>query len=158
MSDFELALLFSEFLNTANFVFSNFMTMVFAMLTASYFLAHRMGRWVAALFLGLFSIGALMAGSGVLFAFTDFANLGAHIHAQAAATPGDLAWLGPAGPGGENMDRMSTFVAVMIATTYVGAIGFFFVVRHNRIHAKSETDKNPADVADDADGADGADE
>ncbi|WP_420434202.1 hypothetical protein [Hyphobacterium sp.] len=140
MSDFELALLFSEYLNAANFVFSNFMAVVFAMLTASYFLAHRMGRWVAVLFLSLYSIGALMTGSGVLFAFTDFFNLGVHIHAHAASDPGDLAWLGPAGPGGEAMASMPAFVAAMLLTAYFGSIGFFFVVRHNRIHAKDEDD------------------
>ncbi len=139
MTDFELALLFSEYLNAANFVFSNFMALVFATLTASYFLAHRMGRWVAVLFLALFSIGALMSGSGVLFAFTDFANLGVHIHEQAVGST-DLAWLGPAGPGGAGMSAMPGMVGAMLLIAYVGTIGFFFVVRHNRMDRVTQTD------------------
>jgi len=148
MTDFELALLFSEYLNAANFVFSNFMAVVFAMLTASYFLAHRMGRWVAVLFLGLYTIGALMTGSGVLFAFTDFFNLGVHIHEQAAGDPGALAWLGPTGPGGDAMASMPAFVAGMLATAYIGSIGFFFVVRHNRIDAQDKADTATPDADD----------
>ena len=132
MSDFELALLFSEYLNTANFIFSNFMALVFAMLTASFFLAHRMERWVAALFLLLYTIGAVMTGSGVLFAFSDFAALGVHIH-QTAGQSADLAWLGPAGPGGAGMGNMPVMISVLLAVSYIGSLGFFFVVRAKRI-------------------------
>ena len=139
MSEFEKALLFSEFLNTANFVFSNYMAMIFAMLTASYFLAHKMGRWVAVLFLALYSIGALMAGSGVVFAFTDFANLGQHIH-QTSGQSSDLGWLGPATDRGEDMGRLPGFVLFMTLATYIGSMAFFFVVRFNRLHA---TQKSP---------------
>lgn len=38
MSDYEKAILFAEFLNTANVVFGNYMALVFAMLAASFFL------------------------------------------------------------------------------------------------------------------------
>ena len=148
MTDFELALLFSEYLNTANFVFSNYMAVLFAMLTASYFLAHRMGRWVAALFLILFTIGAIMSGSGVLFAFTDFFNLGVHIHEQTGTEPGALGWLGPAGPGGEAMASMPMMVGIMLLVSYVGSIGFFFVVRHNRIHAETKAGAVAAEPSD----------
>ncbi|WP_291841749.1 hypothetical protein [Maricaulis sp.] len=132
MSDFELALLFSEYLNTANFIFSNFMALVFAMLTASFFLAHRMERWVAVLFLVLYSIGAVMTGAGVLFAFTDFAALGVHIH-QTASQSADLAWLGPAGPGGAGMGLMPVMISTLLVMTYFGSLGFFLVVRRRRM-------------------------
>jgi hypothetical protein len=132
MTDFELALLFSEFLNTANFIFSNFMALVFAMLTASFFLAHRMELWVAVLFLVLYTIGVILTGSGVLFAFSDFAALGVHIH-EAAAGSEDLAWLGPAGPGGAGMAAMPVMIAVLLTLTYLGSLGFFIIVRRKRI-------------------------
>ena len=138
MSDFEKALLFSEFLNTANFVFSNYMALIFAMLTASYFLAHKMKRWVGAIFLMLFSIGALMAGSGVLFAFTDFANLGAYIHHSTNGAASELSWLAPAGESGAMMSRMPYFVALMTFGAYVGSICFFFVVRYGRMADREE--------------------
>ncbi len=132
MTEFELALLFSEYLNTANFIFSNFMALVFAMLTASFFLAHRMELWVAVLFLVLYTIGAILTGSGVLFAFSDFAALGVHIHETAAGSQ-DLAWLGPAGPGGAGMAAMPVMIAVLLTFTYLGSLGFFIVVRRKRM-------------------------
>ena len=132
MTEFELALLFSEYLNTANFIFSNFMALVFAMLTASFFLAHRMERWVAVIFLVLYTIGVILTGSGVLFAFSDFAALGAHIHENAAGSE-DLAWLGPAGPGGAGIGAMPVMIAVLLTLTYLGSLGFFIVVRRKRM-------------------------
>ncbi|WP_417495423.1 hypothetical protein [Maricaulis sp.] len=150
MTDFEQALLFSEYLNTANLVFSNYMAVTFAMLTASYFLAHRMGGWVAALFLILYTVGAMLSGSGVLFAFTDFFNLGVHIHEQASQNPGALGWLGPAGPGGAAMASMPMMVGIMLLVSYVGSIGFFFVVRHNRILAEGKPDARDDPAADEA--------
>jgi hypothetical protein len=142
MSDFELALLFSEYLNTANFIFSNFMALVFAMLTASFFLAHRMERWVAILFLALYSIGAIMTGSGVLFAFSDFAALGVHIH-ETARQSADLAWLGPAGAGGAGMGAMPVMISILLAVAYLGSLGFFFVVRARRIERPENDEAAP---------------
>lgn len=145
MTEYETASLFVDFLNTANLVFSNYMAVLFAMVSASYFLAHRMGGWVAALFLFLYTIVALMSGAGVVFAFTDFANLGAWIHESAGAAPGDLAWLGPARAGGAGIGNLPPFVALMVLASYAGSIAFFFVARANRIHAdeKAEMDSRP---------------
>ena len=133
MTDYEKAILFAEFLNTANFVFSNYMALVFAMLAASFFLAHRMKRWIAVLFLILYTIAALMAGSGVIFAFSDFANLGFYIHETALPGGGDLRWLGPSGPGGAGMKSMPYFIILMVLAAYIGSIAFFFVARKNRL-------------------------
>jgi hypothetical protein len=146
MTDYELASLFVDFLNTANFVFSNYMALLFAMVTASYFLAHRMGRGIAALFLGLYTVAALMAGSGVLFAFTDFFHLGVHIHETTRGDAGELGWLGPAGEGGAGMAHMPALVLAMLLVTYAGSIAFFFVVRANRIHADGQ---KPSEIRED---------
>lgn len=133
MTDFEKGILFVEFLNTANFVFSNYLAVVFAMVAASFFLAHRMTRSVAALFLIMYTIGALMTGSGMVFAFTDFANLGVYIHETAPEGGGDLRWLGPTGPGGSGMGNMPTLVTIMAITAYLASLVFFFLARHQRL-------------------------
>lgn len=132
MTDYEKAILFSEFLNTANFVFSNYMALVFAMLAASFFLAHRMKRWIALLFLALYSMAAVMAGSGVVFAFSDFASLGSFIH-ETATPGGELRWLAPAGPGGAGMKNLPYFVILMVFTAYIGSVAFFFIARKKKL-------------------------
>lgn len=140
MTDFEKGILFVEFLGTANTVFANYMTLVFAMLTASYFAAHRMKLYVALLFLVIYSIAALQTGSGVIFAFSDFMSLGSWIHETSDPLASDLTWLGPVGPGGENMSSMAPFVGGLVGTTYVGSIGFFLLVRYSRADlVKDET-------------------
>jgi len=133
MTDFEKGILFVEFLNTANFVFSNYLAVVFAMVAASFFLAHRMTRSVAALFLIMYTIGALMTGSGMVFAFTDFANLGVYIHETAPEGGGDLRWLGPTGPGGAGMGNMPILVTIMAIAAYLASLAFFFLARHQRL-------------------------
>ena len=49
MTDAEKAQLFVEFLSAANVVFASYMTLVFAMLTASWFLAAHMSRMILVL-------------------------------------------------------------------------------------------------------------
>jgi len=133
MTEYEKASLFVDFLNTSNMVFSNYMAVVFAMLAASWFLAHRMNRAIAILFLCLYTIGALMSGFGVFAAFSDFANLGVFINQTALPDGGDLRWLGPAGPAGAGMGALPVFVAFMVLSAYVGSIVFFFLVRRNKL-------------------------
>jgi hypothetical protein len=140
MTEYEKAALFVDFLNTSNMVFSNYMAVVFAMLAASWFLANRMSRLVAILFLGLYSIGALMSGFGVFAAFTDFSNLGVFIHQSAPPGGGELSWLAPAGPGGAGMGAVPVFVAFMILSAYVGSIVFFFLVRRKKLDAPDSTE------------------
>jgi hypothetical protein len=141
MTDYEKASLFVDYLNTSNMVFSNYMAIVFAMLAASWFLAHRMSRLVAILFLALYSIGALMSGFGVFAAFTDFANLGVSIHQTAQTDGGELQWLAPAGPGGAGMGALPVFVAFMVLSAYAGSIVFFFLVRRKKLNLLESTEE-----------------
>lgn len=141
MTDYEKASLFVDFLNTSNMVFSNYMAVVFAMLAASWFLAHRMSRMVAILFLVLYSLGALMSGSGVIAAFTDFANLGVFIHETAQNDAGELQWLAPARPGGAGMGTLPVFVSIMVLSTYAGSIVFFFLVRKKKLDLVESADE-----------------
>ena len=59
MTEAEKAQLFVEFLGAANVVFANYMTLVFAMLTASWFLAARMSRVIVGLFLCLYTLSLI---------------------------------------------------------------------------------------------------
>lgn len=133
MSEYEKASLFVDFLNTSNFVFSNFMTLVFAMVAASFLIAHRMNRITAALFLALYTMGAFWTGFGVFAAFTDFSSLGVFIHETAPPDGGDLRWLGPVGPFGKDMGAMPLAIGVLTALAYIGSLVFFILVRKRKL-------------------------
>jgi len=137
MTEYEKAYLFVEFLNTANFVFSNYMAVVFAMLAASFFLAHRMSRLIAALFLLLYTIAVFTIGFGVLATFSDFANLGVYIHNTAPPGGGDLRWLGPAGPAGASMGVLPISATFLTLAAYLGSLVFFFLVRRNKLQPET---------------------
>ena len=132
MTDFEKAILFAEFLNTSNVIFASYMTLIFAMLTASWLLARRMSLMVAIWALILFTFGCFGVGIGVFFAFSDFFALQSYIVATSSAD-GDLSWLGPMRVDGDIPSGFMTFLtATMLVGGWLGAIGFFFVVRYGK--------------------------
>ena len=130
MSEFEKGVLFVEFLNTSNVIFASYMTLIFAMLTASWLLARRMSLMVAISALLLFTLGSLGLGIGVFFWFSDFFALQAYI--QSTSSPsGDLRWLGPVGLDNPvPLGFMQSLTAVLVIAGWLGAIGFFLVVRY----------------------------
>lgn len=132
MSDFEYGVLFVEFLNTANVVFANYMALVFAGLTASWFLADRMTRAVAVCFLALFTLGAAAIGMGAYFAFADFFAL--QVHLVGRGDPSEaLSWLGPLRLGGAApLPVIQGLMATIIVTSWAGTLAFFWIVRRTR--------------------------
>lgn len=132
MSEFEYGVLFVEFLNTANVVFANYMALVFAGLTASWFLARRMTLPVAICFLALFTLGALAIGTGVFFAFADFFALQGHLLEQGSPT-GALTWLGPLRTGGTaGLGVIQAMMAGILVFGWAGTIAFFWIVRASK--------------------------
>jgi hypothetical protein len=126
------ALLFVEFLGAANFVFANYMTLVFAMLTASWFLARSMSAMVAGCFLFLYTLSAIAVGSGVLGAFSDFFAL--HTYLLETSDPnGDLRWLGPVAAQSTVPPAVANgFATAVVLLAWAGSMVFFFVVRREK--------------------------
>jgi hypothetical protein len=132
MSEFEYGVLFVEFLNAANVVFANYMTLIFAALTASWFLAQRMALAVAICFLMLFTLGALAIGSGAFFAFSDFFALQGHLVREGSPS-GALDWLGPLRIGGDiDLGPLQGLMAFILIASWAGTIAFFWIVRRSK--------------------------
>ncbi|WBQ09934.1 hypothetical protein L2D01_13745 [Hyphomonadaceae bacterium ML37] len=132
MSEFEYAILFVEFLNASNVVFANYMTLVFAGLTASWFLARRMTRAVAISFLLLFTLGAFAIGIGVFFSFSDFFALQTHLAASGASFPA-LDWLGPLRAGGAApLLGVQLLILAILVFSWAGTLVFFWIVRRSK--------------------------
>jgi hypothetical protein len=133
-------LLFVEFLGAANVVFAHYMTLVFAMLTASWFLAAKKPRSIAVLFLGRYSLGAFAIGTGVYGAFADFFALHRYIFDHNTRS-GPLQWLGPLRAGGPIPTRMGEAIALTtVALPWLGSIVFFTVSRREH---RSTTTQDP---------------
>jgi hypothetical protein len=132
MSDAEKAQLFVEFLGAANLVFANYMTLVFAMLTASWFLAARMSRAIVGLFLFLYTFAAFAIGSGVIGGFGDFFALQRYI-LETSPPDGALQWLGPVRMGGAPPEFLGDrLIEAAVILPWLGSIVFFFTVRRQR--------------------------
>ncbi|MEM1403853.1 MAG: hypothetical protein AAGG55_11025 [Pseudomonadota bacterium] len=140
MTEAEQGLLFVEFLGAANTIFSVYMTLVFAMLTASWFLAERMSRAIVLLFLSLYTLAAFGLGTGVVGSFGDFFALQRYIAAN-NAIDGPLQWLGPV-RAGVAPPKFSTdlFVGLVVALPWIGSIVFFSILRRERTRENAVRD------------------
>jgi hypothetical protein len=132
VTEAEQGLLFVEFLGTANTIFSIYMTLVFAMLTASWFLAERMSRAIVLLFLSLYTLAAFGIGTGVVGGFSDFFALQRYMAAN-NAIDGPLQWLGPIQAGGAPPQLLTDLLVVLVVVLpWIGSIAFFLIVRRER--------------------------
>lgn len=139
MTEYEYGSLFVAFLEASNVVVANYITITFAMLTASYFLAAKLTRAMCTIFLVLYTIWSLSMISGVYGSFSDFCRLGLAINELGLKPTASLGWIGPIAAG-EQVGYMRVLPQVMLATTvfsYLASIAFFFVVRIQR-HALAD--------------------
>lgn len=132
MSEAEQGQLFVEFLSAANLVWANYMTLIFAMLTASWFLAARMSRAIAGLFLFVYTFAAMTIGSGVIGSFNDFFALQRYL-LETSAPDGPLRWLGPVREQfAFEEGTMAWVMAAAVILPWIGSMIFFFTVRRQR--------------------------
>lgn len=136
MTDFEYSVLFVSFLEAANVVFANYMALVFAMLTASFFLARRMTWPMIIVLLFIYTLTSLNMGMGVYAAFADFSGIGMKVR-EAGQLPGsDLGWLGPViAADARFLEHLEIAMAVMLVAGYLASIAFFFIVRFHDFEA-----------------------
>ena len=137
MTDFEKATLFAEYLSVANTIFAGYLALLFAVFTASYFLAAKMNRTIAGVFIMLFTLGTLGLGVGSVLAFGDFGRLGVYI-AETSPAGGDLRWLGPLYGDGKSMGSMQTLAGIIVGISYFTCIGYFFLARRNNDYCYTE--------------------
>ncbi len=129
MTDAEKAQLFVEFLGAANLVWANYMTLIFAMLTASWFLAARMSRAITVLFLFVYTFAAISIASGVIGSFNDFFALQAYL-LETSAPDGPLRWLGPVREQfAFSESAMAWVITLAVLLPWLGSLIFFFTLR-----------------------------
>jgi hypothetical protein len=133
MTEYEYADLFASFLSAQNSVFANYMTVVFAMLTASWFLAKRLTWRMAAVLLFIYTIWSLNMIVAVWAAFGDFARLGLQIYELGQNPDTSLGWIGPVAAGSADyMKALPTQMAVMCSIVYIASMVFFFIARRRK--------------------------
>lgn len=128
MTDYELAYLFFEAVQTTNGTMSNFMTLVFGMVVASYLAAHRLDRIMMWLSLAIYSLFALGFINEIFSASSDFARLGVFLSERGQDPDADLGWFGPVSNAAP-MVAIPWIILTMILGAYIGSMAFFFQAR-----------------------------
>jgi len=137
MSEYEHAYMFTEILQTANASMANYMAIVFGMLVASYFAAHRIDRIMVCLGLGVYSVFCMGFINEISHIYHDFGRIGAKIQGLGQVDGTSLGWMGPA-----LMDTplpmmlVPKIITVMVVAIYIASLLFFFRARKANV-AKS---------------------
>ena len=124
MTDYEILSLFNEMASNTQAVFMNYVTILFAFLIASFFIADRLSRAMTVIVLVVFTVAAFQEGAALMFHWSDQQGIMSYIAAR-----DDLSWHG-AQSGGPLMGSVFDFTNMFaVVAGYVGALIFFFEKR-----------------------------
>ena len=126
MSDFEMATLFFQINQSAQSALANYIAVIFAMLAAGYFAAHRLDKISSSLLLLLFSVFCLGMANEVYGLYNDMGHLAGNM-AEAGMDPASsLGWHGAVRGGGDFLKHVVPKVIGFICLlSYVSTIVFF---------------------------------
>ncbi len=130
MSEYEIASLFYQIVETAHAALANYLTVVFAVLISSFLVATKVDRstWIA--LLGVYSLFSIGMINEIVSLYSDMVRLGWEMvefsertgtaltwHGMASATEDGPAWIIPIAVG------------VMCTLAFLGSLFFFFRLR-----------------------------
>ncbi|MEM9690354.1 MAG: hypothetical protein AAF917_12860 [Pseudomonadota bacterium] len=134
MTDFEQATLFFQIIDTAHSAVANFLTVVFAVVAVSYFVAERLDRSVSLLLLGVYSLFCIGMIREIFYLYSDMARLG---HAMAQEPSDAFDWLNIAQNSVNNPETVIPYsVLTMTGLAFAGSLLFFYRMRRS---ARAET-------------------
>jgi hypothetical protein len=130
MTEYEIVDAFYSAVNTANASLMNYVTIVFAMLVASYLAAKQLSRGMAFAALGMFTLFEILSVFQVVNLFGEVLRLGRRIGEITAAGSSDLAFHSAnTGFGAIGLTIVEPFIFFTIIGSYAGAVWFFFELR-----------------------------
>ncbi|MEM1173691.1 MAG: hypothetical protein AAGI27_02670 [Pseudomonadota bacterium] len=127
MSEFEKATLFFQIIETAHSAMANYLTVVFAVVAVSYFVADRLDRLAAFLLIVVYSFFCFGMIREIFFLYSDMARLG---HEMAQVSGDVYRWLGIALSSKDAPAWVIPYSsAVMSMAAYLASLLFFYRVR-----------------------------
>ena len=130
MTDFEVAVLTNEFLNSLQGRIDTYLVGLFAMLMTSYFVAAKLSRLMAGLVIGLFSLYCVVLGYAT---YTSIWRVRVLVQEYTSGSNESFPWILEL-PG----FNPALAIPVLLIGAYVGAIWFFFHARKNPYDAALE--------------------
>jgi hypothetical protein len=125
MTDFELMSLFNEYEALTQVSFMNFVTIIFAFLIASFFVAGKLNKPMTIVVIGVFTFASLQQGLSVFLQISDQAGLVPEI-----VNRDTLQWHGVNRVGETSIPIAAAIYFGTIVFGYLGTLIFFFHQRH----------------------------
>lgn len=129
MSEFEIVSLFHEVITGVNASMTNFLTVLFAMLVASYLAAHRLDRTSATVFLLIYSLFTLGMINEIYLGYRDFAAIGEEMVRVGQMPGSSIGWHPNVASGSQGMSLLPKIILVIMLGAYTASIWFFFRAR-----------------------------
>ena len=130
MGEYEHAILFIEFAQAASAAMANYITLVFAMVVASYLAAHRLDKLMSGIAILIYSMFALGYCNEIIQIYSDLSNLGIAMEDRFGGIPeSSLGWLGPVRAGSAFLEILPFLIGTMVLLAYAASIWFFFRAR-----------------------------
>jgi hypothetical protein len=125
MSDFEMVMVFNETMSFLLSGFTTYLSIIFAFLVASTFLASHLTRTMAAIAVGLFSLASAFFIAQAFAVATNVGLVVDQIRLMVAQGRSSLGWLGFV-PSGASMGTIMRLAAWLMTLAFVAALVFFF--------------------------------
>ena len=129
MTDYEMLMVFTESVNTLWFIFTAYVSVVFAFLVVAYLVSGKLDRPIVAIVITLYSLVALWAGWAINRASTSLVAAVSQMKQAIRNGESTLAWH----PSTETPDLviaiMPTIITSMTLLAFVGSLAFFFYHR-----------------------------
>ncbi len=130
MSEYEMASLFFQVVETAHAAIANYLTVVFAVLVVSYFVAQKIERTSLIFLIVVYSVFSIGMINEIFSLYSDLIRLGWEMAVQFDAENSALSWLGMASSNASGPQwAIPIIVTIACGLAYVGSLFFFYQIR-----------------------------
>ncbi len=137
MTEQQIATLFFEVLSVANASMMSYVTIVFAVIGSSYFIAHKLPKRMLALIMILFSMISVGYIMEITNEYGDIVRLGMLINELSTREGSSLHWHGASFKEGRfALSIMQPLMSFIVISTYAGTIWFVFLARRLNKNSK----------------------
>jgi hypothetical protein len=130
MSEYEIASLFYQIVETAHAALANYLTVVFAVLISIFLVGTRVDRSTWFALLGVYSFFSIGMINEIVSLYSDMVRLGWEMAEISAKTGTALTWHGMAS---STADGPAWFIPITVGTmcsaAFLGSLFFFFRIR-----------------------------
>lgn len=129
MTEYEVVSLFHQIVTGANASLTNFLTVLMAMLVASYMAAGKLDGKTTGMILAVYSVFSLGMMNEIYSGYRDFAAVGMEMVRMGRMPGSSIAWHPNVVAGGIGLAQLPFVILAILVSAYASSMWFFFHMR-----------------------------